>query len=126
MDIGFIVIHAMWSACSALLVGLWQEFGETRIPPLEWIPIDQEEPELKRSKRSVQQRLWFLSSCAMLGFFVGALISFYIKGFMIETPPNEYAIMFYILLGGFLMPNILLFLNKLKISKYAGKVLGKI
>lgn len=124
MEISFIVIHALWAACSSLLVGLWQEFSGTRIPPIEWIQKSEEEPALKKSKRSIGRRAWFVFTTAVLGFYVGALISFYVKGFMIGTPPNEYKVMFYVLLGGFLMPNILIFLNKLKIEKYVSKVIS--
>lgn len=111
----------MWAALSAILVGLWREFSETRILPLEWIPLDQDEPKLKRSQRSVRQRGWHLFSAASLGFFVGSLIALYIKGFMTERPPNDYAVLFYELLGGFLMSNVLAFFNRLKIEKYLPK-----
>jgi len=122
MDVGFIIFSSMWAALSAILVRLWQEFSETHIPPLKWIPIDQGEPKLKQSQRSVRQRGWYLFSTASLGFFVGSLIALYIKGLMTDHPPNDYAVLFYELLGGFLMPNILDFLNKIKIEKNLSKL----
>lgn len=121
---GDILLNAGWSSLAAMLVCLWQEFGESKIPVLEWIPKDQMEPELKRSKRSLKQRGWFVFSAICLGFFVGVLISLYIKGFMVDKNFNEYAILFCQLAGGFLMPNVLLFLNRLNIEKYVGKITG--
>ncbi|TDR81916.1 hypothetical protein [Paludibacterium purpuratum] len=119
-----VIGNALWSALAAILIGLWQEFGETKIPKLQWIPKDQAEPELKRSKRAVRQRAWFLLSAACLGFFVGALIHLYIRGFMADRHLNSEAILFCQLTGGFLMPNILMFLNKLNIEKHIDRMTG--
>jgi hypothetical protein len=113
----YLIFNALCSALASILIGLWQEFGETKIPKLVWIPKDQTEPELKRSNRSIEQRKWFLGSAACLGFFVGVLIQLYIRGFMADRNLNTEAILFCQLAGGFLMPNILVFLNKLNIEK---------
>ncbi len=32
-----------------MLIDVWQEFVETKIPKLEWVPINQSEPKLKLS-----------------------------------------------------------------------------
>lgn len=122
---GELIVNGLWSALAGILAGLWQEFGETKIPKLEWIPKDQTEPELKRSQRSIQQRTWFLFSAACLSFFVGALIHLYIRGFMADRNLNAEAILFCQLSGGFLMPNILVLLNKLNIEKHINKITGQ-
>ncbi len=66
----------------------------------------------------------FVGSAASLGFFVGVLINLYIKGFMADYRLNTEAIYFCQLTGGFLMPNLLMFLNKLCIEKYINKITG--
>lgn len=57
MDLGFILINSLWASGAALLVAVWQEISDTRIPPIEWIPISENEPELKKLKDHFREEL---------------------------------------------------------------------
>ena len=117
MDINFIIFNSLLAATSATIVSFWLEFNGTNIPRFESISAEKVELKLKQSERSKQERGWYIFSAFILGFFTGTLISLYIKGFIVKQP-NDYAVTFYELLGGFLMPNILNFLHRTKIDKY--------
>ncbi|WP_156879038.1 hypothetical protein [Oceanobacter kriegii] len=112
-----LIFSILLSSIGSVMICIWHETKGRELPSIEWVEKDVDPPQMKASETSQKDRIWFITSCLILGGFIGAIVGCYFLGFHTDRPFNNYAVSCVAMTAGFLMPNILIYLENLKIER---------
>lgn len=124
MEIAIIAQSGLFAAVGGILIGLWHDIKDSKLPAYETTESSDAEKKKKKkqTRANLHERGAFVFACAILSGFIGAMIGLYYLGFMDdESLPNVYGRAFIAFGSGFLMPKIFEHTESLSISKLINK-----